>query len=140
MNYWLGVVSKEHVLRGADGGFAQVCHGKRAPLAKMKKGDWLIYYSPKIAMVDHAPLQAFTAIGKIRAGDVYQVEMTPDFHPFRLDVEYFACEEVPLADVIHKLELTQIPNWGMQLRRGLLPISKKDFTILAAHMQVEIHE
>ena len=45
--YWVGTVSKEHVLVGVKGGFCQVCHGKKGPLARMKEGDWLIYYSPK---------------------------------------------------------------------------------------------
>jgi hypothetical protein len=29
LKYWIGVASKEHVLRGVDEGFAQVCHGKK---------------------------------------------------------------------------------------------------------------
>ena len=45
--FWIGVVSKEHVLRGVEGGFCQVCHGKKVPLNRMKKGDYLLYYSPK---------------------------------------------------------------------------------------------
>ena len=45
--FWIGVVSKEHVLRGVEGGFCQVCHGKKAPLNRMEKGDYLLYYSPK---------------------------------------------------------------------------------------------
>jgi hypothetical protein len=32
MRYWIGVVSKEHVMRGVQRGFAQVCHGKEGPL------------------------------------------------------------------------------------------------------------
>jgi len=28
MNYWIGVVSRSHVLRGVAGGFAQMNHGK----------------------------------------------------------------------------------------------------------------
>lgn len=50
--FWIGVVSKEHVLRGVEGGFCQVCHGKKAPLNRMKKGDYLLYYSPKYQMND----------------------------------------------------------------------------------------
>jgi hypothetical protein len=37
VQYWIAVVSKDHVLKGVEGGFAQAGHGKRAPLAKMKK-------------------------------------------------------------------------------------------------------
>ncbi|MEJ1231140.1 MAG: EVE domain-containing protein [Galbitalea sp.] len=48
MSAWLGVVSRSHVERGVDLGIAQVMHGKRAGLARMKPGDWLVYYS-------HAP-------------------------------------------------------------------------------------
>ena len=52
MKYWIGTVSQEHVLRGVAGGFCQVCHGKAAPLNRMKRGDWLLYYSPKILQVE----------------------------------------------------------------------------------------
>ena len=36
MKYWIGTVSKEHVLRGVAGDFCQVCHGKAAPLNRMQ--------------------------------------------------------------------------------------------------------
>ena len=58
MNHWIGVVSRSHVLRGIEGGFAQMNHGKQAPLKRMKTGDGLIYYSPREAHPDGAPLQA----------------------------------------------------------------------------------
>ncbi len=44
--HWLGVVSHAHVRLGVQGGFAQVCHGRKGLLSKMKAGDGLIYYSP----------------------------------------------------------------------------------------------
>lgn len=31
---WIAVVSRAHVMRGVEGGFAQLCHGKRSPLAR----------------------------------------------------------------------------------------------------------
>ena len=65
MKYWIGTVSKEHVLRGAAGGFCQVCHGKAAPLNRMQRVDWLLYYSPKIRLDGHDKLQSFTALGQI---------------------------------------------------------------------------
>ena len=40
---WLGVVSRAHVQRGVREGFAQVCHGKAAPLRRMQAGDYLVY-------------------------------------------------------------------------------------------------
>jgi hypothetical protein len=35
---WIAVISHAHVERGKGGGFTQVCHGKRAPLERMKPG------------------------------------------------------------------------------------------------------
>jgi hypothetical protein len=45
--YWIIVASKDHVKNGIAAGFAQACHGKSAPLKRMKKGDFVIYYSGK---------------------------------------------------------------------------------------------
>jgi hypothetical protein len=50
MRYWIGAVSKEHVEIGVREGIAQLGHGKRAPLARLKKDDWFVYYSPFYAL------------------------------------------------------------------------------------------
>ena len=84
------------------------------------------------------PCKSFTAIGTIKNGLVYQVEMMPDFHPFRIDIDYFLCKEVPIANLFDQLELTREKNWGMQLRKGLLEISKEDFYTIAKAMQVAL--
>ena len=55
MNAWLGVVSAEHVRRAVDLGIAQIGHGKRAGLVRMKAGDVLVYYSPVESMGDRDP-------------------------------------------------------------------------------------
>ena len=46
--YWIIVASKDHVMRGVTLGFAQAGHGKRSGLARMHKGDMVVYYSPKV--------------------------------------------------------------------------------------------
>ena len=46
MRYWILVASREHVMLGVAGGFAQAGHGQRAGLARMHARDWIIY-SPK---------------------------------------------------------------------------------------------
>ncbi len=56
--YWLGVASRDHVLIGVNGGFAQVCHGRRGPLSRMQPGDGLIYYSPTGVFRGTNPLHA----------------------------------------------------------------------------------
>ena len=38
--FWIGVVAKNNVLKGVKGGFIQLCHGKRAPLARIGKDDF----------------------------------------------------------------------------------------------------
>ena len=135
--YWLGVVSKEHVCRGIKDSFAQVCHGKKGPLSRMEAGDFLIYYSPKVSMDSSEKYQCFTAIGRIRNGTVYQVEMTADFHPFRIDVDYLPSNDVPVSDVSERLLVTK-KNWGFQLRRGLLELNEADFSVIAVAMGVSV--
>ena len=88
MKYWMGTVSKEHVMIGVEGNFCQLCHGKSTPLKRMKKGDILIYYSPKISLNSDVKFQEITAIGKIKDENVYQFQMTENFIPYRRDVDY----------------------------------------------------
>lgn len=71
--YWIGVVSASHVRKGVLDGFAQLCHGKAAPLRRMSADDWLIYYSPRTDLIkgshskhsrllDRLPMKQFTNI------------------------------------------------------------------------------
>ena len=62
---WVAVVSRAHVERGAAGGFAQVCRGKRTALERMQPGDWLAYYFPTSEFRGGEPVRAFTAIGRV---------------------------------------------------------------------------
>ena len=136
--YWIGVVSRQHVLRGVAGGFAQIGHGKAAPLRRMKVGDWLIYYSPVETLDEAAPCRRFTAIGRVRGADVYQVDMGGGFLPFRRDVAYRPATEAPIAPLIAALDF--IPDkkrWGFPFRRGILAIGAADFGRIAAAMHVE---
>ena len=77
--YWIGVASHEHVRRGVSGGFAQLNHGKAAPLRRMAAGDWLIYYSPREQRKGGDPVQAFTALGQLTGEEVTEVAMTESF-------------------------------------------------------------
>src|SRR5689334_17290588 len=136
--YWIGVVSREHVLRGVAGGFAQIGHGKAAPLRRMKVGDWLIYYSPVETLDEGVPCRRFTAIGRVRGGEVYQVDMGGGFLPFRRDVDYRTATEAPIAPLIAALDF--IPDkkrLGFPFRRGILAIGAADFVRIAAAMHAE---
>jgi len=132
---WIGVVSREHVQRGVAGGFIQLNHGKRAPLQKLKAGDRVAMYSPREAYPDGAPLQAFTAIGEIASGEVYQVEMAPDFKPYRVDVRFLSCEEASIRPLIEGLGfIRDKTHWGAAFRFGYVRVPSEDFDRIAAAM------
>ena len=82
------------------GGFTQVNHGKAGPLERMRAGDGFAFYSPRTRYPDGELLQAFTAIGRIRNGTVYQVTVDDSFRPFRLDVDYFPAQPAPVRPLI----------------------------------------
>jgi hypothetical protein len=131
---WLGVVSHAHVQRGVAGQFAQLCHGKAAPLRKMQPEDWLVYYSPSWEM-GGAPLKAFTAIGQVVDNEVFEFDMGGGFVPYRRRVKYVrGVREVALSSLQSQLSLCARPNWGMALRRGHLPLEASDFVLIARAM------
>lgn len=133
--YFIGVVSKEHVLIALKNGIAQIGHGKRAPLARMHNGDWLIYYSPKIALDSDEKLQAFTAIGQMVDDEIHQVAMSSSFKPFRRKVKYLKTKDVPIAPLIERLLfIKNKKSWGYVFRLGLVEIPEKDFELIKAQM------
>ena len=135
VRYWIAVVSKDHVLKGVEGGFAQAGHGKRAPLAKMKKGDLLIYYSPKISFNKEEKCQRFTAIGIVKDDEIYKAEMSKDFIPNRRNVEYKKCKEISILPLIEKLTfIKDKQHWGYQFRFGILEIPVNDFELISELM------
>ena len=143
MNYWIGFVSRSHVLRGVTGGFAQMNHGKQGPLKRMKAGDGLIYYSPRESYPDGTPLQAFTALGFIRTGEVYAYDMTadgvPGFVPWRIDVDYVDAQIAPIKPLISQLAfITDKTHWGAVFRFGQIKIGKDDFERIAQAMDAEL--
>lgn len=134
-NYWLGVVSRSHIQIGVKDGFIQLNHGKKAPLRKFGTGDGLVIYSPRTEYPNGEPLQFFTAIGTIVSGEVYQVEMAPDFKPYRVDVCYSQCKEVPIKPLIEKLSFIKSKtHWGAAFRFGQLKIPAHDFALIAEAM------
>ncbi|UFH50199.1 EVE domain-containing protein [Pseudomonas sp. KNUC1026] len=135
--YWCGVVSREHIKRGEQGGFCQVCHGKRSPLARMAPGDYIVFYSPVHEFKGVRKCQAFTALGRVVDDRTYQFEMAPDFKPFRRDVEYYATRDASIYPLLEQLEFTQgNRNWGYRFRFGHFEISQQDFESIATAMNV----
>jgi hypothetical protein len=73
--YWIGVASRDHVIKGVEGGFCQLCHGKSNPLKRLTPNDWIVYYSPCTRMNNGDTVQAFTAIGQVLEGEPYRFDM-----------------------------------------------------------------
>jgi len=135
--YWIAVASHEHVKKGVDGGFAQVCHGKKGPLAIMKKDDWIIYYSPTIYFRIKDPCQAFTAIGRVDSGEPYQVAMHDDFIPWRRNISFLPSKDIPIRPLLDNLSfILDKKKWGLPFKRGCFEIPKQDFTLIAKEMGV----
>jgi hypothetical protein len=137
--FWIGVVSREHVHIGVQGGFIQLNHGKRAPLQRMRVGDGLAMYSPRTSYPDGKPLQCFTAMGVVANGDIYQVEMSEDFKPYRVDIRFFKeAVEAPIKPLIGSLSfIKNKARWGATFRFGYIKIPADDFEVVARAMGLE---
>ncbi len=137
--YWIGVASKEHVLKGVQGGFCQLCHGKHNPLKRLSAGDWIAYYSPRIAINGGDIVQSFTAIGEILDGEPYLFDMGNGFVPYRRDVNFVAAEEILIRLLLDELSfIKNKKSWGYVFRFGLLEIPESDFQRIAEAMKVEV--
>jgi hypothetical protein len=132
--YWIGVVSRQHIMRGVRDGFLQLNHGKKAPLKRFKKGDGIVIYSPREDYPYGERVQKFTAAGFIKSGEVYQVDMSEGFKPCRIDIDFIKCREVSIRSLLEKLSFTKNrKSWGIVFRAGYLEIPVEDFkTIISA--------
>jgi hypothetical protein len=137
---WLGVVSAEHVAHGVSLGIAQINHGQRSGLARMRPGDWLIYYSPRRSLSDNQPVKAFTAIGQLPDTEIWQAD-EGSFKPWRRRVSYVRqARPVPIETLRDRLDLTATATWGHQLRRGLIPLSDGDVALICRAMTQQLAE
>jgi EVE domain-containing protein len=135
MTNWINTVSRDHVQRGVRGRFTQANHGKQHMLKKMEKGDWIIFYSPKTDYPKGEPLQAFTAIGQVADDEPYQTEVSPDFQPWRRNVDFLDCIEAPIRPLIEDLEFIEDPaRWGSKFRFGVFQISDHDLGVIRSAM------
>lgn len=139
--YWIAVASKEHVMRGVEQGICQVCHGKVAPLRRMKSGDWIIYYSPVEFFGSKIPCRQFTAIGQVTGDMPYQFQMSDDFIPWRRDVNFYQSKPVAIEPLLDTLSfIIDKKRWGFPFRRGCFEVNEQDFDRIACAMGVKIDE
>ena len=133
---WVAVPSADPVARGRELGIMQVGHGKGVPLRRLQAGDRVAYYSPVRRFGAKESCQAFTAIGVVRDGPVYQADMGEGFVPFRRDVNYVAAREAPIQPLLEALSFTRgTRSWGYAFRFGLLKVTDEDMALIAQAMQ-----
>lgn len=133
--YWIGVASHEHVRKAVSGGFCQFSHGSGAAVRRVQPGDGVAYYSPRSQMRSGHPVQAFTAIGIVCAGEPEQASDGGSFRPIRRKVDYARAKEAPIKPLLDQLSFTrERTHWGHAFRRGLLSIEPVDFALIAMAM------
>lgn len=133
--YWIIVASKDHVKNGIAEGIAQTCHGKVAPLKRMRKHDFIIYYSGKQTLGKPLPCQEFTAIGKVADDQIYECRVSEDFCPSRRNIEFLPAADVSILPLIPALDFIQNKkSWGYPFRFGFFEINRHDFELIASQM------
>lgn len=124
-------------MRGVEGGFMQVNHGKEQPLRKLSAGDGVVFYSPKQTFEGNEKLQAFTAIGEVADDKVYQHKMSDDFIPFRRNVIFHTTKEATIQPLIETLQFIKNKQaWGYAFRFGFFEINAQDYEVIASAMKV----
>lgn len=140
MKNWIAVASAAHARRGREGGYMQVCHGKLAPIRRLRPGDRVAYYAPTVTMGGKDTCQRFVSIGLVQAGEPYPFDMGGGFVPNRRDVAYVPAQEAvihPLLDAFEFVENRQ--RWGYKFRFGLFDISDHDMELIARAMDADMN-
>jgi len=135
--YWIIVASKNHVMRGVKEGICQANHGKAGPLRRMKRGDGVVFYSPKETFEGNVKCRKFTALGLIQDDEVFQITMTKDFMPFRRRVDFYKSNDADIEPLLNSLSFIKNKKaWGFVLRFGFIEIPSADFARIAEAMGV----
>ena len=138
--YWVIAASKDHVRSGVAEGIAQACHGKSSPLKRMKKGDFLVYYSGKQTMGKPDKCQEFTALGKVMDDETYPFQVSEDFCPSRRNIEFSECADTSILPLIDSLDFIQNKkSWGYPFRFGFFEINRHDFDLISSQMLQHQH-
>jgi len=133
--YWIGVVSQDHVEAAVAHGFVQLSYGKAGPLARMHPGDGLAIYSPRTAYPSGAPLQAFTAIGHVGDGPIYRAEAIAPAPTFRRSAAYLDATPAPIRPLLERLTfIRNKAHWGAAFRCGVVRVPREDFAAIATAM------
>ena len=139
MKYWVDVISKDHALAGAEGGFIQASQGTAATLRLLRKDDLVFFYSPGTLFRAGEILQAFTAVARVIEEVPYTAEGAATAPPWRLKTTALACEEAPIEPLIPELDFIEDKAaWALSLRRGMFEIGEDDARRIADAMKATV--
>lgn len=140
MKNWIAVASAEHARRGRAGGFMQVCHGKLAPIRRVRPGDRVTYYAPTSTMGGKDTCQCFVSMGLVQVGEPYPFDMGEGFVPHRRDVAYAPAQEASILPLLDAFEFVENRRrWGYKFRFGLFEIGAHDMRLIAQAMAADLH-
>jgi hypothetical protein len=85
------------------------------------------------------PVQAFTAIGRIKSAEPYVFDMGSGVVPARRDVAFVACKQAPIRPLIDRLGfIKNKKSWAYPFRLGILSVPAEDFRLIAEAMQADL--
>lgn len=133
--YWIGVASRDHVETAVADGFVQLNHGKAGPLERLQPGDGFAFYSPRATYPRGPMLQAFTAIGRVADGPIYETQASGAIQAFRRPAAYLNATPAPIKPLLEQLTFIRSKaSWGAAFRFGLARVPRDDFATIAAAM------
>jgi hypothetical protein len=131
MTYWIDTVSKAHAENAVAGGFTEAEEGRKSRLKRLKKGDQIVFYSPRTEREGGKPVQRFTAIGVVIDETPYQ-----EGAAWRRRTNFIPAAEAAIHPLIERLEfIGNKKSWGVTFRRGFFQIPKEDFEKIAEAMR-----
>lgn len=143
IRYWLGVVHRGHVRDAVRRGIVRLNHGDRESVLPLREADGIVYYSPRETK-DGETLRAFTAIGRVAPGPAFAANgrTGPAGRDWRRRADwYLPAVEAPIRPLLGHLSFTSDRrNWGLQLRRGVLELSRADFDVIRQAMRMPAPE
>ncbi len=107
-------------------------------MKRLRPGDLVVFYSPKLRFQGKEPLKKFTAIARVKEGEVYEGDMGGGLRSYRRDADYLPCNEVDALPLIPELSFIRNKQaWGYVFRFGLLEVPKQDFETISRKMTKE---
>jgi len=131
--FWIGVAAQDKVELAIAGAYVQLNRGRAGPLERMRAGDGFAWYSPRVTSPRGMPLQAFTALGRVRDGGNYHVDTVDGLGAFRPGIEYLQAQPAPIRPLLDQLSFIRSKlHPGAAFRFGFLRVPANDFASIAA--------